>query len=490
MSPEDLALPGVHIEALLSPVRPDAPTGIDLRKQPRSVYVEIENLLDGTSVPSMLAVDAEGRPSTTRDLQALSRSVSDGLKRALGCLAQESKDLEIAALCVRGLLSVHGYSGLYCGLHVMRALHERFWEALYPNPPAKVQTHDEFDEPLPVPLPEPAHLSERRVLAARSATIEKMEHAVRSALRLAPLFTADDGTPCRIADWDIANAADAERTVDDLNALASTQPVEIFDGLEQILASCVDECAQLEAIMQQCYARPASEALGLRELEPPPLGPLSKELQDCRRFVSQLREQLGKKHVTSAKFKTLTPSDVLEPSRPPSTVVPAGLYRPKDRAEALSMMLAAGQFLQRHEPLSPLPRLLFRLVQWSRGDSLRPWLDDMFRTAENEQEQVVLRLALDAETKLAGERLPAGCPVPRDRSDALAMLSDVMAKLRDYEPLSPLPYHLEQLLALASGGSPHPWLSQVFAAESPTLAHIRRVLGLGQAALASKPAES
>lgn len=155
------------------------------------------------------------------------------------------------------------------------------------------------------------------------------------------------------------------------------------------------------------------------------------------------------------------------------------------------MMLAVGQFLQRYEPVSPLPRLLFRLVQWSRGDSLRPWLDDMFRTAENEQGQVALRLALDAEIKLAGERLPAGCPVPKDRADALAMLSDVMAKLRDYEPLSPLSYHLEQLLVLAHGGSPISWLSQVFGDESSTLVHIYRVLGLRQVAPeSSKPMES
>lgn len=490
MSPEDLAIPGVNIAALLSPIRADAPTGVDMRKQPRSVYVEIENLLDGIGAPAMIAHDAEGRPITTRDLRALSRSISDGLKRALSCLAQESKDLDIAALCVRGLLNVHGYSGLYCGLYVMRALHERFWETLYPNPPAKVQTHDEFDEPLPEPLPEPAYLSERRVLTARSSSIEKMEHAVRSALRLAPLFLADDGTMCRLADWDSASAPDAEHTVDALNALAGTQPIEVFDGLEQILDSCMEECGQFEAVLQQCYRRPAEEALGLAEFEPPPLGPLSDQLQSCRRFVSQLRDQLGKKPAPSAKPKGATQSVGESPTRMPLAVVAAGQYRPKDRAEALGMMLAAGQFLQRYEPVSPLPRLLFRLVQWSRGDSLRPWLDDMFRTAENEQGQVALRLALDAEVKLAGERLPSGCPVPKDRADALAMLSDVMAKLRDCEPLSPLSYHLEQLLALAHGGTPHSWLSQVFADDSHVLGNIERMLGLRKDAPESKPIES
>lgn len=488
MSPEDVVLPGVNIADLLSPIAPTAPAGADLRKQPRSIYVELENLLDGTGVPAMISVDAEGRPCTARDLNALSRSISDGLKRALICLAQESKDLDIAALCVRGLLNVHGYSGLYCGLYIVRALHERFWNTLYPNPPSKVQTHDEFDEPLPEPLPEPAHLSERRVLTARSGSIDKLEHAARSALRLVPLFVADDGTVCRIADWDSAMDPDAERSVDELNALANMQGIEVYEELEQVLIACTDECGQLEAMLRQCYKRPALEALGLQEFEPPQLGSLSGQLQSCHRFVMQLRDQVGKKHTPSAKPKNITPDVVTGFTSP--AVIASGQYQPKDRAEAIGMMLAAGQFLQRHEPLSPLPRLLFRLVHWSRGDSLRPWLEDMFRDVESEQEQVLQRLALDAENKLGGERLPTNCPVPKDRADALALLSDVMAKLRDYEPLSPISYHLEQLLVLAKGGSPHPWLSQVFTAESPTLLRIRRVLGLSQSAPESKSLES
>jgi len=480
-------LPGVDIASLLAPISAASPVGIDLRTLPRSVYVEVENLLDGKSIPAVVSVDASGRQISTRDERALTRSVADGLKRALTCLAKESKDLDVAALCVRGLLSVHGFEGLLCGLYIMRELHERFWESLYPNPPAKVQTHDDFDELLPEPIREPAHISERRVLTARSGAVEKMEHAVRSALRLTPLFIGEDGIACRIADWDAAKTPDAERTVEQLNALASSHSAETYAQLEATLTHCVDECTRLGEVLQQKYARPKSAGLGAPEFEAPSVAPLVKELEDCRRFVSDLGGLFGKKSVSSAKPGGQTSRAGTEPARaavPAGAALAAGKYHPKDRPEAIGMILSVGQFLQRHEPLSPLPRLLFRLVHWARGDSLRPWLDDMFRTSDSEQESVFLQLGLDSETKLLAERLPASCPVPKDRRDALAMLADVAGKLRDYEPLSPLPYHLEQLLALAESGSPRPWLAHVFLSESPTLARIHRVLGLAEDAAA------
>ncbi|MFO0576874.1 MAG: type VI secretion system ImpA family N-terminal domain-containing protein [Polyangia bacterium] len=485
MSGFERSLPGVDVEALLAPISAAQPTGANLRQLPRSVYLEIERLIDGTSVPAIVTTDATGRQSTLRDESALIRSNQDGLARALRCLAEDSKDLDVAALAVRGLLATHGYDGLWCGLYVVRELHERFWDGLYPKPPAKAQTHDEFDEPLPQPVPEPAALSERRVISARASAVEKMEHAVRSALRLTRLFVADDGTACRIADWDGAWAADAERSVADLNALAASQPSEVFTALDESLSGCIREGERLALVLQPLYVRPEVPELGLKEAEAPPVRSLVKELQDCRGFVVQLREQLGKKPVTSDKAKT-QPTRAGQEAAPAAALtqeIAAGRYQPRDRAEAIAMIQSAGQFLQRHEPVSPLPRLIFRLVQWARGDSLRPWLDDMFRTATDEQELVLLQLALDAETKLASERLPSGSPVPKDRGDALAMLRDAADRLRAHEPLSPLPYHLEQLLALASGGSPRPWLSQVFAPESKTLARIRSVLGL-----ASQPA--
>lgn len=485
----ELSLPGVDVTMLLAPINPASPAGLDLRKLPRSVYLEIENLIEGKAVPEMITVDATGRQTTIRDDRALARSIGDGLKRALNSLTKESKDLEIAALCARALLSVHGYEGLWCGLYLMRMLHEQFWELLYPNPPAYVQTLDEFDEPLAQPIYEFSQLTERRMLSARAGAVEKMAHYVREALKLTPLFVGDDGLPCRVADWEAAKVPDPERTVDQLNTLASSQPAELFLHLEEIVDGCIEECRQLGEVLEEKYTRPADKDLKLAEFEAPSVGSLVSELRDCLVFLSDLSGRFGKKAAAAGKKTALSgrPSGDVR-AVAPAPVASVGTYQPKDRAEALSMLLAAGQFLQRHEPLSPLPRLLFRLVQWARGDSLRPFLEDMFRTSENEAETIFMNLGLETEGKLAGERLPAGCPSPKDRADALAMLTDVAAKLQAYEPLSPLPYHLNQLLALTAGGSPRQWLAHVFSAESSTLVRIYRLLGLASEAPAESPA--
>lgn len=480
MKSEELLLPGVDLAALLGPISAASPTGANLRLLPRSVYLEIENLLDGRSVPELVTKDADGRQISIRDEQALLRATQEGLKQALACIATQSKDLDVLGLAVRGLLAVHGYEGLQCGLYLMREFHERFFPSMYPNPPAQMTTHDEFDDPLPQPLAEPAPLTERRVLLARGGAVEKMEHAVRTALKLTPLFTADDGSLCRVADWDSAQAPDAERSVEKLNALAASQPVAVFETSEQTLSECINECARLGKLLAERYARPAAKELGIAELSAPTLTSLEKELKDCRGFLIELRAAVGKKGGGAAAKKGEKPartSPAAGRTVASTHIAATGSYQPKDRAEALSMILSAGQFLHRHEPLSPLPRLLFRIVQWGRSDSLRAFLDDMFRKSEGEQERVFLELGLDAENKLVSERLPSGCPIPADRADAFAMLGDVAARLKSSEPLSPLPYHLEQLIALAQDGSPMKWLRGVFGRESQTLSRIERLLG-------------
>ena len=106
------SLPGIDVAALLAPIAPGAPTGVDLRKQPKSIFLEIEGLLDGKGVPDVIVADSEGRKSSLRDERALSQSVTEGLSRAVETLTKQSKDLEVATLCVQGLLSVHGYAGV------------------------------------------------------------------------------------------------------------------------------------------------------------------------------------------------------------------------------------------------------------------------------------------------------------------------------------------------------------------------------------------
>lgn len=481
------SLPGVDLDKLLAPISEGHPCGVDLRLSPRSVFVEIENLLDGKTVPVILSVDADGRQIGLRDESALSRSSAEGLKRALTCLAEESKDLEIASLCVRGLLAVHGYPGLACGLRLLRELHSRYADDLFPRPAPKKETHDDYGEPLAEPVDEPAALYERRVLVVRANAVAKADQAIRDRLRLIPLFEGPDGRPCRIADWQSAHSGDdSSRSQDELNRIAAAQDSQELNALRTALAGCFEEAEALKSIVKRQYSRPALPERGLPELEAPELNPLLSELRSCQSFMDSLRPESATKRPVSSAEKTANATE--RHPQQPSIVQASGRYQPKDRAEAVSLILAAGQFLQRHEPLSPMPRLLFRMVLWARGDSLRRFLDDIFRAADAEQDNVYFHLALDeTEHKLATERLPGSCPFPRDRADALAMLADVAVFLQRYEPLSPLPYRLVQLLNMASEGSPRWWLRQAFPASSHSLQRICALLGLPLESQDSQP---
>src|SRR5882672_11207306 len=48
-------------------------------------------------------------------------------------LATRTKDLQVAAWLAEAMIKLHGFAGLRDGFKLMRGLHERFWEVVYPE---------------------------------------------------------------------------------------------------------------------------------------------------------------------------------------------------------------------------------------------------------------------------------------------------------------------------------------------------------------------
>lgn len=113
-------VPILDVEAMLKPISADKPSGVDVK--------------DGKSFEML----KEAR----REEEAISQGewkrevkVADWPKvvqLSTKILTTESKDLQVAAWLVEGLVKRHGFAGLRDGLSVINGLHVRFWDSLYP----------------------------------------------------------------------------------------------------------------------------------------------------------------------------------------------------------------------------------------------------------------------------------------------------------------------------------------------------------------------
>ena len=114
--PVDTAL----LEALLAPVPGEAPTGRDLRYDPRYDQVKEARREDLDLPAGGLATDRK-----VADWQAV-------VKLSGQLLSAETKDLQLAAWLTEALLKRDGLAGLTTGLESLRGILERYWEHCYP----------------------------------------------------------------------------------------------------------------------------------------------------------------------------------------------------------------------------------------------------------------------------------------------------------------------------------------------------------------------
>src|SRR5678815_5966085 len=55
------------------------------------------------------------------------------VKLTTAAISTSTKDLQAGAWLTEALVKLHGFNGLRTGLKLMRGLHERFWDHVYPE---------------------------------------------------------------------------------------------------------------------------------------------------------------------------------------------------------------------------------------------------------------------------------------------------------------------------------------------------------------------
>jgi len=113
-----------ELEALLSPVNPEAPCGVDLEGGDKydPAYLELDRI---TQVKPEQQIGSTIIPAEEPDWKTVRKKASELLAR--------SKDLRVACHLTNASLRTDGWSGFALGLGVLRGFVERYWPGLFPS---------------------------------------------------------------------------------------------------------------------------------------------------------------------------------------------------------------------------------------------------------------------------------------------------------------------------------------------------------------------
>jgi len=116
----------IDVESLLKPCSESAPAGVDLRADvsPTSIYYRLKDARSGARA-------AERRADSEGGISGLLPEWQTILTIAPKSLAETSKDLEVVAWYIEGLVRAQGYAGLRDGVRLARGLVEQYWDSFF-----------------------------------------------------------------------------------------------------------------------------------------------------------------------------------------------------------------------------------------------------------------------------------------------------------------------------------------------------------------------
>ncbi len=118
--------PTIDLDSLLAPLSAAAPAGSNLRADasPTSIYYKLKDARSGARAAERRA-DSEGAAG------GLLPEWQSILNLAPKALAETSKDLEVVAWYIEGLVRAHGFAGLRDGLKLARGLVDQYWDTFF-----------------------------------------------------------------------------------------------------------------------------------------------------------------------------------------------------------------------------------------------------------------------------------------------------------------------------------------------------------------------
>jgi type VI secretion system protein ImpA len=344
------APPVVDIETLLTPIPGDNPAGESV--QYSGLYDEIREARRADD--TLAQGDWEHEPKKAEWHKVLDLT-SDAL-------STKTKDLQIGAWLTEALVELSSFVGLRDGLRIMRGLHERLWENLYP----------------PV---------EEGDLEARANALSFLDTKLELPLKKVPLTRSGTGIDYSYIQWEESRKFDIPENIDALDANAYAKAAELkaqaeaegkvtaeawrkakdstrrafYEETYAILNECWAEFQALDRVMDEKFGR-----------QTPGLGSLKKSLEAVRDLVEKLVKEK----------RILEPDPVAGEAgfvgETGESAAGAATGPIRTRADALRKLAEAAEYFQRAEPHSPVAYLVQRAIKWGQMP-LELWLEDVIK---------------------------------------------------------------------------------------------------------------
>lgn len=364
----------INVEALLAPISGEKPAGENLQYQ--GLHDEVR---EARRAEDTLEQGDWKRDSKVADWHQVETLTTEAL-------ANRTKDLQVCAWLGESLVKLYGFVGLRDGLRVMRGLHERFWENVYPE-------IDDGD------------------LDARANSLSWMDQQMAEALKEVPLTKSAGGTSYTLHHWNDSKQFMIPENVDSLeyeekqrvatlrahaaeegkitgedwrNAKLAT-PRAFYEDVSALVNQSWDEFAALNRVIDEKFGRDA-----------PGLNALKQTLDDLRTLLGQTVKEKrmlepdpnspnspdGAGDVSRATANNGGATDGAGDSSNSAAVAgrtSLGAAGPvRTRQEALLRLAEVADYFRKTEPHSPVSYLVQRAIQWGNMP-LGTWLENVIK---------------------------------------------------------------------------------------------------------------
>jgi len=353
----------VDVEALLSPIAGENPAGENLQYE--GLHDQIREARRSDDTMAQGEWQHELKEADWGEVVTL----------ATDALRDRTKDLMIGAWLAEGLVKEKGFVGLRDGLKVMKGLHEKFWDHVYP----------EIDEGDMEARANALALMDRQVAAAiKGVEVTKASGTNYNFLKWEESKPFDvpekAGVPLdaeamgKLGELRLKAQGEGKLSGEEFRKVRSATRRAFYESTKVTLDECWAEFLALDKVMDEKFLR-----------QTPGLGELKKTLDAIRDLIDKIVKE---KRITepdpSEKAAAAAGGDggAAEAGGGPSFGGGGGfavsMGSVQGRADALRRLTEIADFFRKTEPHSPVSYLVNRAVVWGNM-SLDAWLGDVIK---------------------------------------------------------------------------------------------------------------
>lgn len=354
----------MELLSLLDSISDDAPSGVELRNDPR--FHAIERLLGPAARENRL------NPDGTLNESAPDVDWQDVLDQSLA-LAKDGRDLRLLVILVRAVAAVEDFDGLAQGLDLLKDTLAGHWDTLHP------ELRDR-DDAKAAALPRINAL--KQLENDDNGLLGDLKYSILLNMRGLGAISGMDLAEASLSDFEYLNLApsglnEAEKailaekhtaTVNRVNAACRALAAEEAERAGETIAG-IARCE--ESIIALCAQFSESGGFGAdTALSLPELGEFLKQVRTT--FEAGVSAMSDDAAGDIAPPAAATPSSPAAPSTPPpaggaSVAAPGAINSRRDVEKSLDAIVS---FYERTEPSSPIPHLARRMRRMVAMDFL------------------------------------------------------------------------------------------------------------------------